>query len=264
MNQEVHDYYDNNVLMEWQRLETPFSRLEFASTLRLIDDYFPPHGHVCDLGGGPGRYAIELLERGYEVTLLDLSEKLLEFAQTMIQGLGLLARQVVHGDARDLSCLDSEGFDAALLLGPLYHIADRAERAQVLRELRRVLKPGGVAVVAYLNAWGVLRTGITDLPDRYHDLAFVRAMLDESDLGIWHLSTPRAALAEVTDAQLEVITYAGAEGFAGGMKALLEKLAAEHPDAYENMVTLAVETCRLEQYRDSTDHLHIVCRRPVA
>jgi S-adenosylmethionine-dependent methyltransferase len=263
MSQEVRDFYDNNVLTEWQRLETPCSRPEFASTLRLIDDYFPPHGHVCDIGSGPGRYAIELLERGYDVTLLDLSEKLLEFAQAMIQGLGLQARQIVHGDARDLSRLDGEGFDAALLLGPLYHIAGHVDRARVLQELYRVLKPGGVAIVAYLNAWGVVRTGITDFPDRYHELTFVRAMLDECDLGIWHLSTPHTALAEIEAAQLEVLSYAGAEGFAGGMKPLLEKLAAEHPEAYENVVQLAVETCRLEQYRDATDHLHIVCRRPV-
>jgi S-adenosylmethionine-dependent methyltransferase len=263
MSQEVRDFYDNNVLTEWQRLETPCSRPEFASTLRLIDDYFPPHGHVCDIGSGPGRYAIELLERGYDVTLLDLSEKLLEFAQAMIQGLGLQARQIVHGDARDLSRLDGEGFDAALLLGPLYHIAGHVDRARVLQELYRVLKPGGVAIVAYLNAWGVVRTGITDFPDRYHELTFVRAMLDECDLGIWHLSTPHTALAEIEAAQLEVLSYAGAEGFAGGMKPLLEKLAAEHPEAYENVVRLAVETCRLEQYRDATDHLHIVCRRPV-
>jgi S-adenosylmethionine-dependent methyltransferase len=263
MNQEVRDFYDNNVLAEWQRLETPCCRLEFASTLRLIDDYFPPQGHVCDIGSGPGRYAIELLERGYEVTLLDLSEKLLEFAQAMIQGLGLQARQIVHGDARDLSCLDTEGCDAALLLGPMYHIADHADREQVLQELRRVLKTGGIAIVAYLNAWGVLRTGITDFPDRYNEIDFLRSMLDERDLGIWHLSTPHAALAEIEAAQLEVISCAGAEGFAGGMKPLLEKLAAEHPDAYENVVKLAVETCQLEHYRDTADHLHIVCRRSV-
>jgi ubiquinone/menaquinone biosynthesis C-methylase UbiE len=262
MSQEVRDLYDNNVLTEWQRLETPYSRLEFASTLRLIEDYFPPHGHVCDIGSGPGRYAVELLERGYDVTLLDLSEKLLEFAQAMIQGLGLQARQIVHGDARDLGRLDSEGFDAALLLGPLYHLAVHADRARALQELYRVLKPGGVAIVAYLNAWGIVRTGITDFPDRYHELSFVRALLDECDLGIWHLSTPHTALAEVEAAQLEVLSYAGAEGFAGGMKPLLEKLAADHPKAYENVMRLAVETCRLEQYRDATDHLHIVCRRP--
>jgi SAM-dependent methyltransferase len=44
--------------------------------------------------------------------------------------------------------------DAVLLLGPLYHLPDPADRATVLAEARRVLRPGGVAVVAAMSRWG--------------------------------------------------------------------------------------------------------------
>jgi S-adenosylmethionine-dependent methyltransferase len=44
------------------------------------------------------------------------------------------------------------------------------------------------------------------------------------------------------------------------MDELLEKLALDNPAAYENIVKVAAETCELAQYRDSTDHLHIVVR----
>ena len=71
-------------------------------------------------------------------------------------------------------------------------------------------------------------------------------------------STPEVALGEVKEAGLEIISYAGAESFVNGMGSLLEKLAAENPEAYANIVAVAAETCELAQYRDSTDHLHIV------
>ena len=86
-------------------------------------------------------------------------------------------------------------------------------------------------------------------------------MLGSIDIGIWHLSTPTVALEEVSAIGFEVVTYAGVEGFAGGMKVILEKLAVEQPEAYANIVQFAVETCELKQYRDTTDHLHIICRK---
>ena len=46
------------------------------------------------------------------------------------------------GDARALEFEDASA-DAALLLGPLYHLTERADRLAALREARRVLRPGG-------------------------------------------------------------------------------------------------------------------------
>ncbi len=74
-------------------------------------------------------------------------------------------------------------------------------------------------------------------------------------------STPEAALAEVKKADLKIVSYAGAEGFVCGMGPLLERLSADNPEAYANVVQVAAETCELEQYRDNTDHLHIVARK---
>jgi hypothetical protein len=57
------------------------------------------------------------------------------------------------------------------------------------------------------------------------------------------------------------VGYAGVESFAGGMGVLLERLATENPGAYRNIVQIAAETSELAQYKDSTDHLHIVARK---
>ena len=47
-----------------------------------------------------------------------------------------------QGDARALPFADASA-DALLLLGPLYHLQERADRLRALREAARVLRPGG-------------------------------------------------------------------------------------------------------------------------
>ncbi len=272
MSQFVSDFYNSNAEQEWKRLEKPLCRIEFVSTMRLIDKYFPKQGRICDIGGGPGRYSIELIKRGYAVTLFDISDEEVRLAGMQLHAVGLAAEQLIIGDARDMSTLKSGSFDAALLMGPMYHIVEPEGRVAVLRELIRILQPGGMAIVAYLNSWGIMRTGIIDFPDWYRNISTLRAMMSEHtfigrELGNFtesYWSTPKIALGEVKKAGLEIISYAGAEGFVGGMAPIIERLATENPQAYMNVVQVASETCELEQFRDNTDHLHIVVRKPVS
>jgi S-adenosylmethionine-dependent methyltransferase len=155
-----------------------------------------------------------------------------------------------------------------LLLGPLYHLVDQPKRLAALGELRRVLMAGGVGIVAYLNSWGILRCGVGDFPERYADLTFTQSLLGEKTFRgslpgftecYW--ATPEAARREVGEAGFELVTYCGAEGFAGRMRPMVERIAAEHPDAFCNLVRMGAETSELPQYRDATEHLHLVVRK---
>ncbi len=268
MSNIVRDYYNANAEAERNRLDLPLCRVEFASALRLIDKYFPKSGSVCDIGGATGRYTLELLRRGYAVTLLDLSAEEIRLAELELQKNSLCADQLIVGDAADMSMLPPASFDAALMMGPMYHIVEPEARAKALSELHRVLRPQGIALIAYLNTWGVLKTLITDSPDEFQDISLMRSLLSKQALGAHtassfteiYLSTPVAALREVQDAGFEIVSYAGAESFANGLGLQMKQVMLEQPEAYRNIVTLAAESSELEQYRDSTDHLHLVAR----
>ncbi len=81
MVEEVRAYYNKNARLEQKRLEHPYGRIEFATTLYLLECYFPKSGHLLDIGCGPGTYALELLKRGYKVSLLDIAEEELALAK---------------------------------------------------------------------------------------------------------------------------------------------------------------------------------------
>ncbi|MGD9675753.1 MAG: class I SAM-dependent methyltransferase [Candidatus Bipolaricaulia bacterium] len=268
MSEVVRKYYNREVDWEWERLGTPYRRLEMASTLRLIDEHFPRTGRIADVGGGPGRYTIELLRRGYRVTLVDLAEGNVEFARAQLDALGLEAEGVMSADARDLSSLGTESFDAALLLGPMYHLVAEDDRRAALLELRRILRPGAPAVVGFVNPWGVLRALLAEMPEMYADEDHVRRLLstcvqigEQEAFTEAAFLTPPQALAELRAAGFAVDARAGVEGFAAGMEAEVKKMAAEDPAGYANVVRLVAETCDMPAFQDSTEHLHVIVRR---
>ena len=112
---------------------------------------------ILDVGGGPGRYAIELSARGYSVTLTDLSEGCLQLSKAKAAERPVELTDVVQADARDLSQFASDSFDAVLLLGPLYHLLTASDREQAVSESLRVLRPGGRILAAFISRFGPFR-----------------------------------------------------------------------------------------------------------
>jgi ubiquinone/menaquinone biosynthesis C-methylase UbiE len=270
VSQVVRDFYNASPSHEWERLARPYRRLEFVSTMYLIEKYFPPSGHVVDVGCGPGRYSVELMRRGYRVTLVDVTEGLLDIAKEQIAAEGLKAEAVVRADACCLDFLPGESIDAALLMGPLYHLVKPEDRKQALFETRRILRTGGVAIVAYLNSWGILRSLLTEVPAYYKDLDVIYNLTREyTQVGYQkggfteaYFTVPPAAKADLESAGFEVVSYAGVESFCSGSLDPVKAIHDSDPEAYRNILKVAAELCEAPQYRDSTEHLHFVLRKP--
>ena len=74
----VKAYYDSCPEKEWERLAN--ARLEFDINMSFLTRYIKPGDALLDLGGGPGRYALALAQRGVKVTLCDLSPENAAFA----------------------------------------------------------------------------------------------------------------------------------------------------------------------------------------
>lgn len=163
----VERFYQISAQREWERLEHPTQgALEFAVSKAWITKFLPPPGaRVLDIGGGPGRYAIWLAEQGYRVTLADLSPDLLAVAKERGSEAGVQIDAIVEANACDLSQFANGSFDAVLCFGPLYHLFDEGDRRQVVAELMRVVRAGGVVFTAFLNRVSVVRFSVNqDIP----------------------------------------------------------------------------------------------------
>jgi ubiquinone/menaquinone biosynthesis C-methylase UbiE len=101
----------------------------------------PPESHILDLGCGPGDLWFKNLERipdGWDVTLSDFSSgMLLEAQMNLHDGRRRFAFEVIDAQAIPF---EDDSFDAVIANHMLYHVPDRAK---VLGEIRRVLRPGG-------------------------------------------------------------------------------------------------------------------------
>jgi SAM-dependent methyltransferase len=116
------------------------------------DDGFR-RGVLLDAGCGAGGVSAELARRGYSIIALDFS---LEMARAAREALG--ENRVVVADVRHLP-FANESIANAISIGVLGYLPDLRLAAQ---DLRRVLRPGGAAIVAARNRWELSRA--LDLP----------------------------------------------------------------------------------------------------
>jgi SAM-dependent methyltransferase len=145
LNPIIH-YYTNDFSEADRLFVDGAGRLELVRTQELLRNILPEApARVADIGGATGVYARWLMDLGHSVDLIDLTPTHVEAALASSPG---LRAQV--GDARDLPW-DADTFDIVLVMGPLYHLIDAADRQQVLREAIRVTRPGGVVAATAIS-----------------------------------------------------------------------------------------------------------------
>ena len=146
----------------------PF-QLEEARTRELIQRFAPkPPATVLDIGGAAGAYALWLAEHGYTVHLIDAAPRLVAEAERRSRLTPQPLASCRVGDARSLD-IPERTADMVLLMGPMYHLTESADRARALGEARRVLKPGGwlfaAAISRYASALDGLARNLLDDPE---------------------------------------------------------------------------------------------------
>ena len=101
----------------------------------------PPPGRVLDVGCGTGVLAGRLAEAGYEVVGLDRSQGMLDVMRERAPKV-----EAVHASGTEMPFGDGE-FELSLSVATMHHIADRDAVRRALKEMVRVVAPGGRILV---------------------------------------------------------------------------------------------------------------------
>ena len=100
------------------------------------------HGEVCDMGCGPGQVARYLRDAGASVFGLDLSPKMLEQARQLNPDISFRVGNMLALDLPDGRLAGITAFYAIVNI-PKEHLP------RVCREMKRVLQPGGLLLLAF-------------------------------------------------------------------------------------------------------------------
>ncbi|MEW2167548.1 methyltransferase domain-containing protein [Streptomyces sp. NPDC007084] len=220
IDSDILEFYNRG--LEQTRLKDPRKSVQFWRYRDILARHLPDSpATILDVGGGPATYALPLAEEGYDVTLIDPVPLHVSQATEAFEKHTWASCKALCGDARDLP-VDGE-YDAALLLGPMYHLVRADDRLQAWREARRCVRPGGVIITAAVSrfylGWATLAAnklrmpGVAEATDKqlrsgeYHNPG--------DDERLWttaYFHTPDELANEVRTAGLTLRALVGVEG----------------------------------------------------
>lgn len=140
------DYFFKNTGDEERARHRALKRATASKSFDLLMSASAPRtGRLLEIGGGTGDFLVEAEQRGFDVTGIEFSQSSAAATAARIKG------RVLIGTLEDANLADAS-FDVLANSDVIEHVRDPLAFA---REMRRVLRPGGTALIATpsLDSW---------------------------------------------------------------------------------------------------------------
>ena len=155
MKNYVVECYEN--YKEEERLSTNNARrIEFLTTVRVLDELIVGKKKILDCAAGTGVYAFYLADRGHDVTATDITPRHIEAIKNVVKEKPYEMDTRIL-DATYMGVFEDETFDVVLNMGPFYHLINEEDRKRCFEESLRVLKKDGLLITAYIPRYYVFQ-----------------------------------------------------------------------------------------------------------
>ncbi len=245
---KIYDLFD-----EGSRLNrSKAARVEFLTTVRIIEDYLKTGDRILDIGAGAGEYSLYFAAKGFEVSALELSDSNLAAFRRKIKPSQPVALE--KGNALDLSAYGDESFDIVLMLGPLYHLSSPEDRKRAIEEAKRVCKRDGNIFFAFITNDMVILTEFN-----YNNRYFTEGDYDKETFRLedfpFVFATVDRCREMLADAGIRIIRQVAADGVS---ELLEDKINALDAEGYEQYLRYHNYICEKPEMLGMTNHLLIV------
>lgn len=164
-NNAIFDSFD--VVTSYQAMPGLFPAEEW-----LFSSYVPHDARVLDLGVGTGRTTPWLAAIASSYLGIDIAPLMVERARQVNP-----TERFIVGDATDLSMLDDASFDVVVFsYNGLDYVVPGDDRDRCLREIARVLAPGGTFIFSSHDPRAVIRPRNPDLGLRAWPVAWFQTL----------------------------------------------------------------------------------------
>lgn len=264
MKNYVVESYEN--YKEEERLSTNNARrIEFLTTVRVLDEFVTDKKKILDCAAGTGIYAFYFADKGHQVTATDITPRHIEVIKNIVstKPYEMEARVL---DATNLSIFEDESYDIVLNMGPFYHLIQEGDREKCFQESLRVLKKGGLLITSYIPRYYVFPY-VAMQNDYFLDAKLARQLTEtgvirhDDEKCFWtdtYFSTPEEMEALYHMHGMEVLEHFAQDGATAQFS---EKVDGWNDEQFKIWCDYHYSICRQKSLLGASNHVVIVGRK---
>lgn len=148
------DERDSKSEETWDSIAESFDLTRRKAWMQCIDfiDTLSKTDMVVDLGCGNGRHLLPCAEQCKQVIGLDISKELLGITKKKLKEKELDNTILLHADMTNIP-LKNDTVDSILFIAALHNVKGNDRRIQSLKEVKRILKKDGTALISVWSRW---------------------------------------------------------------------------------------------------------------
>jgi tellurite methyltransferase len=166
-------------------LQTQFGQIDIYLFDQLLRGRIRPGMRVLDAGCGGGRNLVYLLREGFDVHAVDEDPQAITYVREMAGTLApALPPTQIRLDAVEHMSLPDDWFDVVISNAVLHFARDDGHFEAMVREMWRVLKPGGMLFARLVSSIGMADEALEHVSGRHYVLpdGTTRYVVDEEQL----------------------------------------------------------------------------------